>query len=153
MSRPAVALPDPDAWAPLRERVVLASSAEGLSDFDILAHGQAVEAALQLALDHASTAHALVLASAEPPQHEDLRTRLGELTSPALVLFGTRDGAPPEAGRRWRALLPDCHLMFVYDAGADIAADRPEALADIVLDFLSDPGGFLVNRRDGALNR
>jgi hypothetical protein len=50
-----------------------------------------------------------------------------------LVLSGAKDGS--DAGDRYRRLLPDCHFMFVYDAGRAIGAERPEALAFIALEF------------------
>jgi hypothetical protein len=46
---------------------------------------------------------------------------------PVLLLCGTKDGS--DAADRYRTLLLDCHLMFVYDAGRAIGAERPEALA------------------------
>ena len=54
------------------------------------------------------------------------------LATPTLVLFGTRDRVmPPEMGRHYKALLPNCHLVLVYDAGHAIGAERPEAFADV----------------------
>ena len=66
---------------------------------------------------------------------------------PVLVLSGTKDGS--DAGNRYRTLLPDCHFMFVYDAGRAIAAERPEALAYIALEFLERRNLFLVSRESG----
>jgi pimeloyl-ACP methyl ester carboxylesterase len=43
---------------------------------------------------------------------------------------------PPEMGRIYREIMPNCHLVFVYDAGHAIDGDRPEAFASIVSDFL-----------------
>lgn len=154
MSRPLVVLPPATVCAPLAERVEIKRSAAPLDSFDLLAHAAAAEDALRLALERPSAVRALVLAAAAPPADAALVTRFAALKIPTLALFGTRDReVPPETGRRWRALLPGCHLVFLYDAGHDLAADRPQAFADIVLDFLSDPGAFLVNRRDGALHR
>ena len=64
-----------------------------------------------------------------------------------LVLSGTKDQSA--AGERWRALLPDCHFMFVYDAGPLIGAERPEALAFIALEFFERRDLFLVSRENG----
>jgi pimeloyl-ACP methyl ester carboxylesterase len=50
-----------------------------------------------------------------------------KIKRPVLVLSGTRDQS--DAGDRYRTLLPDCHFIFVYDAGHAIGAERPEALA------------------------
>ena len=38
---------------------------------------------------------------------------------------------PPEMGRIYKELLPNCHLVFVYDAGHAISAERPEAFAEV----------------------
>jgi hypothetical protein len=64
-----------------------------------------------------------------------------------LVLAGTHDQS--DAGDRSRTLLPDCHFMFVYDAGRAIGAERPEALAYIVLGFFERRDLFLVSRESG----
>lgn len=154
MSRPLVVLPPATVCAPLAERVEIKRASDHLESFDLLAHAARVEEALRLALAQPSSVRALVLAAAAPPADPELLTRFAALKIPTLVLFGTRDReVPPQTGRRWRALLPGCHLVFLYDAGHDLAADRPQAFADIVLDFLFEPGAFLVNRRDGALHR
>jgi hypothetical protein len=50
-----------------------------------------------------------------------------EVKRPMLVLSGTMDGS--DAGDRYPRRLPDCHFMFVYDAGRTIGAERPEVLA------------------------
>ncbi len=153
MSRPLVVLPPTAACELLAARHPLDGPREDLESFDLLAHGQGAEEALRLALRRPLAVHALVLAAAAPPADLTLLARLPGLTVPTLAVLGTRDReVPPESGRRWRALLPRCHLVFLYDAGHDLVADRPQAFADIVLDFLSDPGAFLVNRRDGALH-
>jgi hypothetical protein len=60
---------------------------------------------------------------------------------------GTKD--QPDAGDRYRTLLPDCHFMFVYDAGRAIGAERPEALAYIALEFFERRDLFLVSRESG----
>ncbi len=154
MTRPLVVMPQAMSCAPLADRVQIKHSASNVESFDLLAGAEAAEDALRLALEWPSSVHALVLVAVAPPHDPKLLARFAELKVPTLALFGTRDHeAPPETGRRWRALLPGCQLVFLYDAGHDIAADRPQAFADVVLDFLSDPSAFLVNRRDGALPR
>ena len=77
----------------------------------------------------------------------DLEGRLPALATPTLVLFGTRDGiVPPEMGRRYKELLPNSHLVLVYDAAHAIAADRPEAFAEVVEDFLERHEAFIISR-------
>ncbi len=154
MSRPLVILPHTVQCAPLAQRVQIERAASGLESFDLLACTEAAQEALRLALEQPSALHALVLAAAAPPDDPTAVSRFAALKVPTLALYGTRDReTPPQTGRRWRALLPGCHVVFLYDAGHDLAADRPQAFADIVLDFLSEPAAFLVNRRDGAVQR
>lgn len=152
MSLPLVALPSAAA-APLAQQLQVHGSADALERFDLLAQGGSAESALRLAVERAGAVHALVLAAAAPPDDPTLAERVAALKVPALTVLGTRDPqVPPAAGRRWRALLPGCHLIFLYDAGHDFAADRPQAFAHLVLDFLSEPEAFVVNRRDGRLH-
>jgi pimeloyl-ACP methyl ester carboxylesterase len=49
-------------------------------------------------------------------------------------------------GRIYEELMPDAHLVFVYDAGHAIAADRPEAFAEVVGDFLERNDAFVISR-------
>ncbi|MBV8131825.1 MAG: hypothetical protein JO282_04855, partial [Alphaproteobacteria bacterium] len=55
------------------------------------------------------------------------------------------------AGDRYRSLLPDCHFMFVYEAGPAIGAERPEALAFIAREFFERCDLFLVSRENGMV--
>jgi hypothetical protein len=48
-------------------------------------------------------------------------------------------------------LLPDCHFMFVYDAGPVIGAERPEALAFITREFFERRDLFLVSCESGMV--
>jgi hypothetical protein len=64
-----------------------------------------------------------------------------------LVFSGTKDQS--DAGDRYRTLPPDCHFMFVYDAGRAIGAERQEALAYIALEFFERRDLFLVSRESG----
>jgi len=87
-----------------------------------------------------------------PNRDPELEGRLGELAIPALVLFGTADGMiPPEMGRIYMDLLPNCHLVFIYDAGHEIGAERPEAFAEAVIDFLERREAFVISRRDSVI--
>jgi pimeloyl-ACP methyl ester carboxylesterase len=83
-----------------------------------------------------------------------LEARLRELAVPTMVMFGTRDGLiAPEEGRRYKALIPNCDLVFVYDAAHAIASDRPEAYADLVGDFLERGPGHIVSRTSRVIHR
>jgi pimeloyl-ACP methyl ester carboxylesterase len=82
-----------------------------------------------------------------PQRDPDLEVRLRDLTIPTLVLFGTVDQViPPEMGHFYKELLPNCNLVFVYDAGHAISTDRPEAFTEVVTDFLERREAFVISR-------
>ncbi len=85
-----------------------------------------------------------------PPRDAELEAAMRELHVPTLVLFGTEDRiTPPELGRHYREILPDCQFVIVYDAAHAIYDDRPEAFAAIVADFLEHRDQFVVRRDSG----
>jgi hypothetical protein len=50
-----------------------------------------------------------------PDRDALLEARMRDLPTPTLVLFGTLDRLmPPEMGRHYKKILPNCHLVFVY---------------------------------------
>lgn len=82
-----------------------------------------------------------------PARDADLEARLHDLAVPTLVLFGTLDRMiPPEMGHLYKELMPNCHLVFVYDAGHAIASDRPEAFNEVVADFVERHEAFVISR-------
>jgi pimeloyl-ACP methyl ester carboxylesterase len=82
-----------------------------------------------------------------PGRDPDLEARMPRLAVPTLVLFGTMDRViRPEIGHLYKELLPNCHLVFVYDAGHAIAAERPEAFAEVAADFLERREAFVISR-------
>ena len=82
-----------------------------------------------------------------PDRDPALEARMSGLTIPVLVVLGTRDQLiPPEMGRIYKDLMPDAHLVFVYDAGHAISAERPEAFAEVVSDFLEREDAFVISR-------
>jgi len=88
-----------------------------------------------------------------PNRDADLESRLAGLSVPTLVLFGTEDRLiPSEMGRVYREIMPNCHLVLVYDSGHHIDADRPEAFASVVLDFLERHEQFLVTRTSSLIH-
>ena len=96
---------------------------------------------------------ALVRRLRSPNRDADLETRLRELPVAALVLFGTLDRViPPEMGRHYKELIPNCQLVFVYDAGHAIGAERPEAFADVVSDFLERHEAFVIRRTETLIH-
>jgi pimeloyl-ACP methyl ester carboxylesterase len=88
-----------------------------------------------------------------PDRDSDLETLMRTLAVPTLVLFATLDHViPPKMGRLYRELLPNCHLVFVYDAGHAISTDRPEAFAEVTLDFLERHEAFVVSRTETVIH-
>ena len=88
-----------------------------------------------------------------PPRDEAFETRLGEIDIPVLALFGTEDRViPPDSAYLYREKLPNCHLMMVYDAAHAIDAERPEAVASVVDDFLTRQERFLVRDTSGLIH-
>jgi pimeloyl-ACP methyl ester carboxylesterase len=82
-----------------------------------------------------------------PDRDTDLERQLAGLATPTLVLFGTVDRViPPDMGHIYKELIPNCHLVFVYDAGHIISTDRPEAFTEVVVDFLERHEAFVISR-------
>ena len=87
------------------------------------------------------------------PSREETERALAQIGVPTLVIFGTQDALiPPSMGRIYRQLMPNCHYVLVYDAGHSIGADRPEAFASLVADFLVRREAFIVNQRSSLIN-
>jgi len=82
-----------------------------------------------------------------------VETMLSGIRCPTLVVFGVEDTmVAPEAARIYREKIPNCNVSFVYDAGHDIAAERPEALINAVVDFVERREAFVVARRSNIIN-
>jgi len=82
-----------------------------------------------------------------PGRNTVLEEGLRGLGIPVLVLFGTRDGViPPAMGRVYIELVPNAHLVFVYDAGHALMVERPEAFTEVVTDFLERTDAFIISR-------
>jgi pimeloyl-ACP methyl ester carboxylesterase len=96
---------------------------------------------------------ALVSRLRGPAQDPDLLHDMESLDVPTLVLFGTLDRViPSEMGRIYRATLPRCNFVLMYDAGHALDADRPEAFAEVVRDFLQRGDGFLVKTESALIH-
>lgn len=88
-----------------------------------------------------------------PDRDAALEALLPNLATPTLVLFGTLDRLmPPELGRHYKALLPNCNLVLVYDAGHAIGSERPEAFVEVVGDFLERHEAFIISRHETLIN-
>ena len=83
----------------------------------------------------------------------EVERRLGEIPCATLVLFGSEDKmVAPEAARLYRARIPNSNIAFVYDAGHLIEAERPEALVNVVSDYVELRETFIVGRQTGIIN-
>jgi 2-hydroxy-6-oxonona-2,4-dienedioate hydrolase len=113
----------------------------------LYAHPERVPPARAVDAAEAARTMTLVRRLRGPDRDAELEAALHGLATPALVVFGTRDGViPPEMGRIYKDLMPNAHLVFVYDAGHGIAAERPEAFAEVVGDFLERGDAFVISR-------
>ena len=82
-----------------------------------------------------------------PARDTVLEEGLRRLGIPTLVLFGTQDRVIPAVmGRVYKELIPDAHLVFVYDAGHALMVERPEAFAEVVTDFFERTDAFIISR-------
>ncbi|MGY4711523.1 alpha/beta fold hydrolase [Mycolicibacterium sp. CBM1] len=83
----------------------------------------------------------------------DLTRRLPDCAVRTLVIFGDRDGIiPPENGRTYRRLMPNCSLILVHRAAHDIQSDRPEAFSELVGEFLQRGWHFLLPDASTLIN-
>ena len=113
----------------------------------LYAHPERMPAAPATDPMQAAQTLALVRRLRGPDRDAALEDRLRHVATPTLVLFGTLDSViPPAMGRIYSELMPNSHLVFVYDAGHSIAAERPEAFAEVVVDFLERGDAFLISR-------
>jgi pimeloyl-ACP methyl ester carboxylesterase len=150
-------MPDPGQPRELAATMARAIGALGLATFNLMATSSAATTALGVALRESARVGALVLeapTTIRPDARDaELERRLGELTTPTLVLLGTADTVvPPAMGRVYKERLSAGHLVFVYDAGHAISTDRPEAFAEVVLDFLERREAFVISRATTLIN-
>jgi hypothetical protein len=117
---------------------------EGLESVGVLALGDRAPTAFELA-EAAAQVSALVLVSPQGLLSDDeaARVRLRAVAAPKCVLVGGADASQPaNALARYRTELGAAGVVLVYDAGADIAADRPAAFASAAGDFLERQARF-----------
>jgi pimeloyl-ACP methyl ester carboxylesterase len=88
-----------------------------------------------------------------PPRDAELEANLPGLSVPTLVVFGSEDRlTPPEMARFYRQHYGNAHLMLVYDAAHLVDLDRPEAVTEVVADFLARKERFLVSEQSGVIH-
>lgn len=133
----------------LARRMNAAVAALGIERYSVLGSASSSKVALWMAIERPAAVDAIVLSAPE----DALEKRAAELPHPVLVLFGTTDTVtPPEEARRYGDLLQHGHVMMIYGAGHAIDADRPEAFASVVGDFLTRKEEFLVNITSGLVH-
>jgi pimeloyl-ACP methyl ester carboxylesterase len=140
-----------DAGSPREaaRRIRAAVLALGIERFDLMGERAGAAAAMWLALAPEAEIGSVVLAAPASVLRGLPDDAFRDIKRPMLVLRGTMDGS--DAGDCWRALLPDCHFMLVYDAGPAIGNERPEALAFITQEFFERRELFLVSRENGVV--
>ncbi len=134
----------------------------GSAPYGVVGVSDGADAALQHALNDPENVEVLVLVSPTAIRsaagHADgdaagLEGRLGEVQCPTLVVFGRDDkSVQPEAAGIYRERIANCSIAFVYDAGHDIAAQRPQALVNLVSDYLERRETFIVQNRSSIIN-
>ncbi len=83
----------------------------------------------------------------------EFEARLAYVQCPTLVVFGQEDrSVRREAAGICRERIPNCNIAFVYAAGHDITADRPQALVNLVSDYLERRETFIVQNRSQVIN-
>jgi len=77
-------------------------------------------------------------------RHADLRTRVGSIRQPTLILHGRHDPVPVHASELLSTLLPDARLVIFEDSGHALYAEETEK-------FVAELDAFLPKetRRDG----
>jgi pimeloyl-ACP methyl ester carboxylesterase len=89
----------------------------------------------------------------QAPSRQELEARMTEFRPPVLVVWGNDDRMiPTEMGRVYVEKLPTAFFVLLYDAGHEADADRPEAFADLVTEFVERGAEFVVNRRSGVVH-
>ena len=131
-----------------------AVTALGIERYSVMGTSFGSTVALWMAILRPESVEAIVLsAPAAPPRDESFEKRAAELPQPVLVLLGTDDNVtPPECARLYHELLQSCHIVFVYGAAQAIDADRPEAFASLVGDFLTRKEQFVVRETSALIH-
>ena len=149
--------PGPEA----EDQVAAAVAPLASGPYGLIGVSSAASVAIRHALRSPETITALILVSplAVRPAGEpayathELESQLAQIQCPTLAVFGQADDKiDPVAPSIYRSRIPNCNVAFVYDAGHDIAAERPQALLNLVTDYLERRETFIVQNRAGAIN-
>lgn len=80
---------------------------------------------------------ARVAADANWRQRFELKSRLPQMTMPAMFIWGAQDDfVPVEIGKALEKLLPNIPFTFVEGAGHQSQTDKPDVVNKMVIDFL-----------------
>lgn len=143
------------------DRIAAAVAPLTSGPYGLIGVSSTASAAIRHALNSPESIAALVLVSplavrpagATVGSTHDLESQLSEIQCPTLAVFGQADDTiDPVAPSIYRSRIPNCNVAFVYDAGHDIAAARPQALLNLVADYLERRETFIVQNRAGAIN-
>ena len=147
----ALVLESPAAIRPDGQRPPQATTAEELAAM-LHAHPERVPPRPLPDPEQTARTWPMVMRLMGPARDPELEEAMRSLQLPVLVVFGTADRLiPPEMGRTYKELLPSCQLLFVYDAGHAVAADRPGAFTEAASDFLDHHEQYVVSRRSSVL--
>ena len=145
-----------------RWQVAESVASAGSDRYGLVGISDGANFALQHALQNPESVEVLVLVSptAIRPAAGDangdtaeMETRLPDVQCPTLVVFGRDDNSvQPDAASTYRERIPNCNIAFVYAAGHDIVADRPQALINLVSDYLERRETFIVQNRSSVIN-
>ena len=84
---------------------------------------------------------------------DDAAGLLPGLGCATLVVFGQEDRlVSREAGGLWKEQVPNCNVCYVYDTGHAVAVERPDALVNVVMDFVERRETFIVENRTSLIN-
>jgi pimeloyl-ACP methyl ester carboxylesterase len=139
--------------SPPRLAMQAPSAPGGNMPLTLYAHPERQQAQEQLSAEDTAKQRSMAMRLMRAERPEPLAQSIEAIRQPVLILHGTSDKmAPPEVGQAYVAAIPDSHLMLVWDAAHEVDADRPEAVVELIEDFLTRHGGFLVNVRSGLVN-
>lgn len=146
-----------DRWT-VADSVAEAESAQ----YGLVGVSDGANSALRHALQEPESVKVLVLVSptairpsaGNPDGDPDgMEARLPDVQCPTLVVFGQEDrSVRPDAASAYRERIPNCNIAFVYAAGHDIVADRPQALLNLVSDYLERRETFIVQNQSSVIN-
>ena len=144
-----------------RWQVAESIEAAGSQRYGLVGISDGANTALQHALANPERVDVLVLvsptavrpASGDANDAADIEAHLSDVQCPTLVVFGRDDNSVrPDAASTYRERIPNCNIAFIYAAGHDIPADRPQALTNLVSDYLERRETFIVQNRSSVIN-